>query len=108
MIWLTKKFLKFCDKKKFSNEFIEHSKARKNLIDTALETLIEINRTVYDILYHDLPKSIRSQKDTMDALAREMCCSYTLGYIIEQAIADGWLKYDDNTSAAIGAYINIE
>ena len=27
------------------------------------------------------------------------------GYIVEQAIADGWLKYDDNTINTIGAYI---
>ncbi len=27
------------------------------------------------------------------------------GYILEQALADGWLRYDDSTSRVIGAYI---
>ena len=27
------------------------------------------------------------------------------GYIIDQALKDGWLKYDDNTINTVGAYI---
>ena len=27
------------------------------------------------------------------------------GYVVEQALKDGWLKYDDNTINTIGAYI---
>ncbi|MBQ8508990.1 MAG: sigma-70 family RNA polymerase sigma factor [Clostridia bacterium] len=104
----TKKFLKFCDKKTFSNQFIEHAEARKKLTDAISEILAEINHKVCDILYHDLPKSIHAQKYMMDALVREICRgSYTLGYIIEQAVSDGWLKYDETTSTAIGAYIDI-
>ncbi len=29
------------------------------------------------------------------------------GYVVEQALTDGWLKYDDNTNKTIGAYIYI-
>jgi hypothetical protein len=29
------------------------------------------------------------------------------GYVLEQAIEDGWLTYDENTDKAVGAYINL-
>ncbi|MDE6748164.1 MAG: hypothetical protein K2K21_03755 [Lachnospiraceae bacterium] len=31
--------------------------------------------------------------------------SITRGYVVEQALKDGWLKYDENTINTIGAYI---
>jgi len=104
----TKKFLNFCKKKALSKQFIEHAGTRNMLTTAILEILTEVNNTVYDILYRDLPKNIRSQNNTVDALVREMCCgSYVLGYIIEQAVSDGWLKYNETTSTTIGAYMNI-
>ncbi|MFA6948463.1 MAG: sigma-70 family RNA polymerase sigma factor [Eubacteriales bacterium] len=32
---------------------------------------------------------------------------YERGYVLEQALRDGWLRYDDSTSKVIGAYLNI-
>jgi hypothetical protein len=29
------------------------------------------------------------------------------GYVLEQAIENGWLSYDENTDKAVGAYINL-
>lgn len=33
--------------------------------------------------------------------------SFDRGYILEQALRDGWIKYDENTSKVIGAYLYI-
>ena len=30
------------------------------------------------------------------------------GFILDQALADGWLKYDENTSPVVGAYLYVD
>lgn len=103
-----KKFLAFCDKKEFSESFIGHANARGKLIPGIFESLSAMNDTVGDILRHDLPRSIRQDKHLTGALTREVCrSSCTLGYVIAQAVADGWLRYDADTSRAIGAFMRV-
>ena len=102
-------FLRFCKKKKFSAEFAEHANVRKKLHEGILETIYEINSTVREILCSDLPECIRNNDKMVDALLESICTtSHTLGYIVKYALAIDWLKYDDTTSPAIGAYFSIE
>ena len=104
----TKRFLDFCDKKNFSERFMEHAIARGKLIDGILKSLAMISDKVNAILYDDFPRNIRSNKYLTDALTREICRgSCTLGYLTELAVKDGWLTYDADTSRAVGAYMSV-
>lgn len=68
----------------------------------------EVNFTVRGILCAELPVCIQNNGETVDALLESLCTtSHTLGYIVKYALLDGWLKYNDNTSPAIGAFFNI-
>jgi len=99
------KFLEFCERKNFGAEFIVHADARGQLHNNILNTIEKINCTVREILYSDLPECVRTNAQMVDALLESICTtSHTLGYIVKYALASGWLKYDENTSPAIGAY----
>lgn len=101
-------FLKFCKRKKFSPEFVEHSNVRGKLTENILQTIETINNSVREILVSDLPKCIRVDASMVNALLESICTtSHTLGYIVIYALESGWLKYDENTSPAIGAYFSI-
>lgn len=105
-----KNFLKFCSKGVFSKSFSEHATARKALHESTLALISEMNTTVYSILYHDLPKSIRKNEEMIRSLLRTYCSmggSFTLGYILEAALADGWLSYDENALPTVGVYVKI-
>ena len=101
-------FLKFCKKEKFSPEFVEHSNVRGKLNESILQTIETINNAVCEILVSDLPKCVRDDEKIVNALLESICTtSHTLGYIVKYALASGWLKYDENTSPAVGAYFNM-
>ena len=101
-------FIKFCEKKKFSSEFIEHSKARGKLTKNIFQTIEKINSSVREIIVSDLPYSLQDDERMVNALLESICTtSHTLGYVVKYALEIGWLKYDENTSPAIGAYFNI-
>ena len=99
------KFLRTCETKRFSKEFWEHASARKKMLDDIFDTIGKINLTVREILAEDLPDCISENREAVDALLESMCTtSHILGYVIKYATESGWLKYDENTSPAIGAY----
>ena len=101
-------FLKFCKKKKFSSDFIQHSTVRGKLNESILQTIEKINNSVREILVSDLPKCLQDGERTVNALLESICTtSHTLGYVVKYARASGWLKYDENTSPAVGAYFNM-
>ena len=101
-------FLKFCEKKKFSSEFVEHSKVRKELHEKILQTIEKTNNAIREILISDLPKCMRDDKRMVDALIESICTtSHSLAYVVRYALESGWLKYDENTSPTIGAYFKI-
>ena len=101
-------FLKFCKKKKFSSDFIQHSNVRGKLNESILQTIEKINNSVREILVSDLPKCLRDDEKTVNVLLESICTtSHTLGYVVKYALASGWLKYDENTSPAVGAYFNM-
>ena len=62
------KFLKFCERKNFSAEFIEHTDARGKLHNNILNTIEKINCTVREILYADLPEYVRTNTKIVNAL----------------------------------------
>ena len=99
------KFLRTCETKRFSKEFWEHASARKRMLDDIFDTIGKINLTVRKILVEDLPDCISEKSESVDALLESMCTtSHILGYVIKHATESGWLKYDEDTSPAIGAY----
>ena len=103
-------FLNFCKKGIFNQTFLAHAYRRKTLHENILALISEMNQRVYDILYHDLPKNIRSDEKFVQALVHSYCNlggSFTLGYVLESALADGWLRYDENTPPTVGAYVKI-
>ena len=70
-----------------------------------MKLLDDMNQTVWNILYDDLPESIRNQTAMVDAILESICtASHTLGYLVKHSLASGWLKYDESTSASVGAY----
>ena len=68
--------------------------------------MAEMNQEIREIVRDDLPRSMRSDEKLLDGLVYSLCChSPALGYVVEQAIADGWLTNNEQTSRSIGAYI---
>ena len=101
-------FIKFCEKQKFSPEFVEHSKVRGILTKNILQAIEKINSSVHEIIVSDLPHSLQDDERMVNALLESICTtSHTLGYVVKYALEIGWLKYDENTSPVIGAYFNI-
>lgn len=87
---------------------MDHSNVRGKLNERILQTIETINNAVREILVSDLPKCVRNDERIVNALLESICTtSHTLGYVVKYAIASGWLKYDENTSPAVGAYFNI-
>jgi hypothetical protein len=55
--------------------------------------------------YHEqLTAKLTSLRDEIYGLFKQ-APDIERGYVVEQAILDGWLKYDENTIHTIGAYI---
>ncbi|MBO5111470.1 MAG: RNA polymerase sigma factor [Clostridia bacterium] len=54
----------------------------------------------------DLPALFKND----DRLSYFACVNNYLdrGFILDQALADGWLKYDENTSPVVGAYLYVD
>ena len=104
-----KAFIKFAKKKNQSAEFINNSNRRTELHVKIMELLDNINQTLREILNEDLPENIRKNGAMVDALLNSLCTTgHNLGSVIQYALASGWLKYDDDTSPAIGAFFNVK
>ena len=69
------------------------------------ELLAEVSEYSRHVITEDLPPNI--QKNSR--LCRIACenSGFDRNYVLEQALQDGWLKYDPNTSPVIGAYLYI-
>ena len=71
--------------------------------------MIEPNVVVYEPNAES--NCISEIKNKMDELKNEICelikqaPSISRGYIVDEALANGWLKYDENTINTVGAYI---
>lgn len=105
---VTDEFARVCKKKSRGRDIDACTERQKELHGMLNELLDGINRTVRDILCDDLPESIRKNKTVVDALVGSVCTtSHTLGYIVKHALEIGWLKYDEGTTPAIGAYFKL-
>lgn len=101
-----KKFVRYGNRLKHSREFLEHAAARGRLNQEVLSVMSEMNQVIREIIRDDLPRSMREDEKLLDGLVYSLCRhSPALGYVVEQAIADGWLTYNEQTSRTIGAYI---
>ena len=81
----------------------EEQRSVRELADKARAMLGEITARNKQVVREDLPESYRN-----DEKMCAMACSdvnFERGYVLEQALCDGWLHYDENTSPVIGAYI---
>ncbi|MBR3963824.1 MAG: sigma-70 family RNA polymerase sigma factor [Clostridia bacterium] len=91
-------------REKYLESFTDEEK--KSLMGTATE-IKKMLREVMDfsskIIVKDLPDSIASNENLrFFALQKN---GVDRRYVLEQALKDGWLIYDDKTSPVIGAYI---
>ncbi len=103
------KFARYGKRKKHSTQFLEHAVARGRLNQEVLSVMAEMNHAVRKIVREDLPRSMRQDEKLLDGLVYALCRhTPALGYVIEQAISDGWLVYNEQTSRAIGAYLYID
>ncbi len=101
-------FIRFSKKKKLSEDFIKSTERQKEIYGKLMEIYGNINIAVRDILIDDLPECIRKNPAMVEALLESVCTtSHTLGYVVKHALVSGWLKYEENTTPAIGAYFNI-
>ncbi len=104
-----KKLVKYGNRRKKQSEiFWEHAKVRGELNHKVLSLMTDMNLTIREIVRKDLPPSMRDNKKLVDGVVYSLCRnSPALGFVVEQAIADGWLAYNDRTSVAIGAFIDL-
>lgn len=103
-----RKFVRYGNRKRHSAEFLEHAAACGRLNQEVLSVMAETNNAVRRIVREDLPRSMRQDEKLLDGLVCTLCRNTpALGYAIEQAISDGWLTYNDQTSRTIGAYLYI-
>ena len=73
-----------------------------------MQTMEGINNSVREIIVSDLPQCLRDDERMVHALLEAICTtSHTLRYVVKYALESGWLKYDENTSPAIGAYFDM-
>ena len=94
------------DTDKYLKAFSESEK--KMISETAgkiRKILSESNDVAYKVTCEDLPAVFRDDK----RMCRFACANNKMDRcnVLEQALSDGWIKYDDNTSKVIGAYIYI-
>jgi hypothetical protein len=91
--------------KYFSKFNVDTQQELTRLAKTANKLFIDIWNYANVVITSDLPKRFRNdEKIYRIALA---CSAYDRGYVLEQAIKDNWLRYDEDISRVIGAFIII-
>lgn len=100
-------FLAFCEKKQFGEQFSGNANVRNRLHAELMHLLAEINKTVRQILCADLPQRLKADPARVDALLGTVCEAHMRKHLVEQALACGWLKYDEAYAPALGAYITL-
>ena len=58
-----------------------------------------------DLIRKDLPKSLRENEHHVFFASDNV--AFDRKYIFNHALKSGWLKYDENTSNTVGAYLEI-
>lgn len=74
--------------------------------DAILPNVVVFDRGADEEFSEDVGVKLSELKKEILALIKT-APTVTCGYIVEQALEDGWIRYDDDTIAAVGAYIYI-
>ncbi|MBQ8566994.1 MAG: sigma-70 family RNA polymerase sigma factor [Clostridia bacterium] len=70
-----------------------------------ISALQDMKNEICTILQSDLPKGIKTDFTLLERMANSLCSAgFPLGHLIHKAAADGWLKYNEKSSAILGAY----
>ena len=93
---------------KSSDEYLaEFTDSEKNSIATTVaeirRILKEVSEYAYKTTAEDLPAAIASNENMCVFACRDN--AFDRCYILDQALNNGWLKYDEHTSRVIGAYM---
>ena len=88
--------------KPYLEKLLEYGYLKKD--GDILPNVVIFDRNAEKTYNEQLSQKLTSLKDDIYSLFKQ-APDIERGYIVEQAILDGWLKYDDNTINTIGAYI---
>ena len=88
--------------KSYLEKLLEYGYLKKD--GSIIPNVVIFNRNAEKACNEQLTKKLTSLRDDIYSLFKQ-APDIERGYIVEQAILDGWLKYDDNTISTIGAYI---
>ena len=88
--------------KSYLEKLLEYGYLKKE--DSIVPNLVIFDINAEKPYNEQLAKRLTSLKDDIYSLFKQ-APDIERGYIVEQAILDGWLKYDDKTINTIGAYI---
>ena len=88
--------------KSYLEKLLEYGYLKKD--DAILPNVVIFDRNAEKTYNEQLTEKLTSLRDDIYILFKQ-APDIERGYIVEQAILDGWLKYDDNTINTIGAYI---
>ena len=88
----------------FAADLTEVERQTLNDCSSRIEDLIsDIREKAEAIIRRDMPpKVLENPRQFADIMGSSV---FRRGYVFEQAIADGWLKYDESTPKSVGAYI---
>ncbi len=88
--------------KSYLEKLLEYGYLKKE--DSIIPNVVIFDRNAEKPYNEQLTEKLTSLRDGIYSLFKQ-APDIERGYIVEQAILDGWLKYDDNTINTIGAYI---
>ena len=88
--------------KAYLEKLLEYGYLKKD--GAIIPNVVIFDRNAEKTYNEQLTQKLTSLKNDIYSLFKQ-APDIERGYIVEQAILDGWLKYDDNTIQTIGAYI---
>ena len=88
--------------KSYLEKLLEYGYLKKD--GSIIPNVVIFDRNAEKPYNEQLSQKLTSLKDNIYSLFKQ-APDIERGYIVEQAILDGWLKYDDDTINTIGAYI---
>ena len=88
--------------KSYLEKLLEYGYLKKN--GSIIPNVVIFDRNAEKTYNEQLTEKLTSLKDEIYSLFKQ-APDIGRGYVVEQAILDGWLKYDENTINTIGAYI---
>ncbi len=88
--------------KSYLDKLLEYGYLKKD--GSIVPNVVIFDRDAEKTYNEQLTKKLTSLRDEIYSLFYQ-AFDIERGYVVEQAILDGWLKYDDDTITTIGAYI---